>query len=108
MISGPRADYDTGVLRFSVLGPLRASCGDVVLPLGGAKQQMVLALLLLEANTVVTADRLIDWVWGEDARGRTVNTLQVKSQTFGGFWWRLRAHRGANSSPLWPDSGLGL
>lgn len=77
MTSAARTDDDTGLLRFSILGPLQASCGGVVLPLGGAKQQMVLALLLLEANTAVTADRLIEWVWGESTRDRTLNTLQV-------------------------------
>lgn len=64
-------------LRLSLLGPLQASYGAEILPLGGAKQQMVLALLLLEANRVVAAERLIAWVWGEGAGDRAQGTLQV-------------------------------
>ena len=64
-------------LRFSVLGPLSATFDGVPLVLGGAKQQMVLALLLLEANRVVPSDRLVDWVWSDDAGERSSGTLQV-------------------------------
>lgn len=39
--------------------------GDSALPLGGPKQRLVLALLLVRADQVVPADRLIDEVWGE-------------------------------------------
>ena len=35
------------------------------LPLGGAKQRALLAILLLNANEVVSSDRLIDQLWGE-------------------------------------------
>jgi DNA-binding SARP family transcriptional activator/ABC-type branched-subunit amino acid transport system substrate-binding protein/streptogramin lyase len=38
--------------------------GGRVLPLGGAKQRAVLAILLLHANEVVSSDRLIDELWG--------------------------------------------
>jgi len=47
------------------------------LNLGGAKQQMVLAALVLEANTVVSVDRLLEWVWHDDAEPRNAATLQV-------------------------------
>ena len=46
------------------------------LPLGGAKQRAVLALLLLHANEVVSTDRLIDEVWGESPPESAVNMLQ--------------------------------
>lgn len=74
-----RAENEDGanVLQFSVLGPLEAAFDGEALKLGGAKQQMVLALLLLEANRVVSADRLVEWVWGEDAGERSPGTLQV-------------------------------
>jgi len=36
-----------------------------VLPLGGAKQRSLLAILLLRAGEVVSVDRLIDELWGE-------------------------------------------
>ncbi|MEJ7569603.1 MAG: helix-turn-helix domain-containing protein [Gaiellaceae bacterium] len=36
-----------------------------MLPLGGAKQRSLLAILLLRAGEVVSVDRLIDELWGE-------------------------------------------
>ena len=36
----------------------------LTVPLGSAKQQAILAVLLLHANEVVTRERLIDELWG--------------------------------------------
>ncbi|MGW1076006.1 BTAD domain-containing putative transcriptional regulator [Streptomyces sp. NPDC002537] len=57
----------TGLPRveFKVLGPLEAVADGRVLPLGGPKQRTLLAVLLVNANTAVTADRLCDAIWGE-------------------------------------------
>lgn len=52
-----------------------------MIPLGGAKQRAVLAMLLLNANSVVSADRLIDAVWGGVAPPRATSTLQVYVST---------------------------
>src|SRR5262249_27463502 len=52
-------------VEFLVLGPLEVRDGDRVLPLGGAKQRAMLALLLLHRNEVVARDRLIDGLWGD-------------------------------------------
>ena len=52
-------------MEFRVLGPLEVRDNGRVLELGGAKQRAVLALLLLHANEVVSLDRLIDAIWGE-------------------------------------------
>lgn len=38
---------------------------------------MVLALMVLEANSVVSVDRLLEWVWNDDAGPRSAATLQV-------------------------------
>jgi DNA-binding SARP family transcriptional activator/DNA-binding beta-propeller fold protein YncE len=46
------------------------------LPLGGAKQRAVLALLLLHANEVVSTDRLIDDLWGDSPPESAANMLQ--------------------------------
>jgi len=53
-------------MEFYVLGPLEVVDGDRPLALGGAKQRTLLVHLLLNANTVVSTDRLIDVLWGED------------------------------------------
>jgi DNA-binding SARP family transcriptional activator len=51
---------------FRILGPLEVWDGDRQLPLRGSKQRALLAVLLLHANEVVSADRLLDLLWGAD------------------------------------------
>jgi DNA-binding SARP family transcriptional activator len=53
-------------MEFRILGPLEVLDGDRVLPLGGPKQRAVLAVLVLHANRVVSTERLIDELWGEE------------------------------------------
>jgi DNA-binding SARP family transcriptional activator len=50
--------------EFCLLGPLEVRCGGQLTPLPLGKQRAVLAALLLKANRVVTADELIDVMWG--------------------------------------------
>src|SRR4051794_9509887 len=45
--------------------------------LGGQKRRAALAVLLLEANQVVSRDRLIDALWGEEPPDTANNTIQV-------------------------------
>jgi WD40 repeat protein/DNA-binding SARP family transcriptional activator len=52
-------------IRFGVLGPLEAIGEAGPIELGGPKQRMVLAHLIVRANQVVPSDALIDLVWGE-------------------------------------------
>jgi DNA-binding SARP family transcriptional activator/basic membrane lipoprotein Med (substrate-binding protein (PBP1-ABC) superfamily) len=54
-----------GDLQFRVLGPLEALADGEAVPLGGAKQRAVLAMLLLHANEIVSVEQLIDEVWGD-------------------------------------------
>src|SRR5919106_987988 len=53
-------------LEFRILGPLEVWESDRQLRLGGVKQRSLLALLLLEAGTVVSSDRLIEELWVDD------------------------------------------
>ena len=48
-----------------------------MVPLGGPRQRAVLALLLLEANRVVSLDRLAEDLWGGDPPEGWVTTLQI-------------------------------
>lgn len=64
-------------MRFHLLGPLEAWEDGRAVPLGGPKQRTVLAHLLLQANRVVTAERLIDAIWGEEPPETARNTLQT-------------------------------
>ena len=64
-------------MEFRVLGPLEVREGDRSVPLGGRKQRALLALLLLNANQVVSLERLIDDLWGENPPETAVATVQV-------------------------------
>jgi DNA-binding SARP family transcriptional activator len=61
---------------FRILGPLEVLEEEGPLPLGGQKQRAVLALLLLDANRVVSVDRLIDSLWGENPPRTAMTSLQ--------------------------------
>src|SRR5688572_27906858 len=52
-------------MRFDLLGPLEVHEGGRSLTIGGPQQYAVLAVLLLNANRVVSTDRLVDHLWGE-------------------------------------------
>lgn len=63
--------------EFSILGPVRVTVDAQPLTLGGPKQRAVLAMLLLDSNRVVSTDRLIDGVWGDEPHDGATSTLQV-------------------------------
>ena len=64
-------------MQFRILGPLEVADGDRLIPLAGA-QRSVLALLLLSANEVVSADRLIGELWGDELPESGRSALQVR------------------------------
>jgi len=64
-------------MEFKVLGPLEVSDGGRAVPLGGAKQRALLAILLTQANTAVGADRLIDLIWSDEPPDTAAHSLQV-------------------------------
>jgi DNA-binding SARP family transcriptional activator len=64
-------------MEFRILGPVEAREGDRVLSLGGARQRAVLAVLLLHANQVVSSERLIDELWGEDPPKAAAASVRV-------------------------------
>ena len=63
-------------MEFRILGPLEATDRGRSIPLGGARQRALLALLLTRANELVSADRLIDELWGERPPRTAANALQ--------------------------------
>jgi DNA-binding SARP family transcriptional activator len=68
---------ETERLAFGVLGPLEVTRGTEPLTPSAARQRALLALLLLNANNVVSVDRLIDELWGDDAPATATSALQV-------------------------------
>ena len=70
-------------MQICVLGPLELSVDDHPVALGGTKQRAVLAMLGLDANHAVTADRLIEGLWGEEPPASAAKMVQ-------NYVWRLR------------------
>jgi YVTN family beta-propeller protein len=79
-------------MDYRILGPLEVYDGDRAVALGGDKQRALLAILLLHANEVVSADRLIDDLWGERPPPTALKTLQA-------YVSRLRKMLGDNGEP---------
>jgi len=65
-------------VRFRILGPIQALLDDdEPAALGAPKQRGLLALLLANRRRVVTAEQLIDGLWGEAPPASAVQSLQV-------------------------------
>lgn len=64
-------------MQFRLLGPLEVSDQDRPLDLGATKQRSLLALLLLNANQVVSTDRLIAELWGDSPPATVAKSVQV-------------------------------
>ncbi|MEV0718867.1 BTAD domain-containing putative transcriptional regulator, partial [Asanoa sp. NPDC050611] len=66
-------------MRFGVLGPLAVWTADgAPVPIPGAKVRTLLAALLARAGQPVSADRLVDDLWGDDLPGNPAAALAVK------------------------------
>ena len=64
-------------MEFRLLGPLEVLDGDRSLQLGRGHQRALFALLLLNANEVVSTDRLIDELWGESPPRTVLKSIHV-------------------------------
>ena len=64
------------VLEFRILGPLEVVGDDGPIPLGGPKQRATLAILLLDANRVVSVERLADDLYAGAAPVTAVTQVQ--------------------------------
>ena len=65
-------------MYFRLLGPLEVvSDRDLPLALGGVKQRSLLAVLLLQANQLVSTDHLIDQLWGASPPATAAKSIQV-------------------------------
>src|ERR1700730_12706327 len=61
-----------------LFGELAALAGGGPGPLRGAKQRVLLALLALRRGQPVSADRLIDLLWGDGQAANPANALQAQ------------------------------
>lgn len=64
-------------MEFRVLGPLEVLEGGRALCLGGRKQRVLLAVLVMHAGRVVSSERLCEALWGSDPPRGWASTLQV-------------------------------
>jgi DNA-binding SARP family transcriptional activator len=64
-------------MEFRILGPLEVESDGHVLPIGSRQPRALLTLLLLDANRVVSRDRLVEALWGDEPPDRAANALQV-------------------------------
>ncbi|MEC3981774.1 AfsR/SARP family transcriptional regulator [Amycolatopsis sp. H20-H5] len=70
-------------VRFRLLGSLAVTVGGEDLPLGGTKQRVLLAHLLLNANKLVSPGQLIEVLWPREPPTSATANLQT-------YVWRLR------------------
>jgi DNA-binding SARP family transcriptional activator len=78
-------------MDFRILGPLEVWDGERSVPVGGAKPRSLLAVLLLNANRVVSTTRLVDELWGERA------PPTAEGQLVRGYVYELRKQLGADT-----------
>jgi predicted ATPase/DNA-binding SARP family transcriptional activator len=64
-------------MDFRILGPLEVADNGREPVIAPGKQRALLAILLLHANEVVSSDRLIEELWGEQAPASAAKSLQV-------------------------------
>jgi DNA-binding SARP family transcriptional activator/tetratricopeptide (TPR) repeat protein len=64
-------------MEFKLLGPLEIAVDGEQISLGASRQGVILALLLIEANQVVSVDRMIDAVWGDEPPKTAKNQVQI-------------------------------
>src|SRR5918996_6159588 len=64
-------------LAFGILGPLEVVFAGDEVPLAGARQRALLAYLLLHANSVVSSERLIDELFGDEPPDNALNSVHT-------------------------------
>ncbi|GII59389.1 SARP family transcriptional regulator [Planotetraspora thailandica] len=89
-------------MRVSLLGALEVTGDDgEEIAVAGPRVRALLAVLALQAGRPVTADRLVDVLWGEEPPATAANALQTLVK-------RLRAALGPAASVTWRSGGYVL
>ena len=72
------AGYDRKGVEFRILGPLEVWHEGRPVQIGGAKERALLVFLLLHVGEPVSADRLIEELWGDSPPATAKKSLQVR------------------------------
>ena len=103
VVHNPAGAVDNGKIDYRILGSFEVWVGGRLVGLGGEKPRALLAILLLHHDEVVSADRLIDDLWGESPPESALRTVQA-------YVSRLRRALGPNgagaSASEEPESAL--
>jgi predicted ATPase/DNA-binding SARP family transcriptional activator len=75
-VASVMADSSLG-LRIELLGPVEARVDGRPVALGGQRPRALFAVLALMGGRVVTTERLIDELWGEEPPSRARDSLQM-------------------------------
>jgi DNA-binding SARP family transcriptional activator len=87
-------------VQFRILGALEVTVGSERIDLGGTRQQIVTAMLLLGANRVVTTDRLLQAVYGEGLPPTGRSQAQISISSLRRIFARHGAARVIRTHPL--------
>jgi WD40 repeat protein/DNA-binding SARP family transcriptional activator len=64
-------------MQIHLLGPVEVSSDHEHVPLGGPKPRALLAMLALDAGSTVSAERLIDGLWGDEPPATAAKMVQL-------------------------------
>ena len=74
---GSEVAHGAEQMQFGILGPLAVHQSGAVVDITGPKQRALLIYLLLHANEIVSTDRIVDALYGDELTGREEGTLRV-------------------------------
>lgn len=74
-MSGCADGYGGASVRFALLGSVEVWTDDGLLEVRGAVRRTLLAALLLHADTVVSAERLSEWLWADRQPASATSSL---------------------------------
>ena len=72
-----KGDNRQSDVELRILGPLEAADDGGPVELTGGKQKALLALLLLDAGRVLSVERVIDALWGDDVPESARKMVQI-------------------------------
>lgn len=83
-------------MQFGILGPIEARDGGRALPIPPGHQRAILALLVVNLNRVVSPERILDAIWGEDVPATGTKAIAYHVSRLRDALWPGRAHAGSS------------